>query len=410
MNEIINSTKDDKQKKLKMIINQLHDGVSVEKLKKDFADIIKHTSPDEIADMENALIKEGFPLEEIQRLCDVHAQVFEQSLKKVGKSSKISGHPIYTFIEENKEAKRILKQLVKSVKKLKKVTPKEKDILNFKDHFERLREIEKHYQRKENQLFPMLEAKKFTGPTKVMWGKHDEIREMIRNIDNLINNQTWGELSKKIKSLSSAIKKLIFLEEKILYPTSAKKLNTHEWADIKLGEPEIGYAWVTPSNLWDAQLAKVTQPVPIDEQKETGVSQKDQSKIQLSQGLLTTEQIDLILKNLPVDITFVDENDKVRYYSDTKDRIFPRSPAIIGREVQNCHPPKSVHIVNDIVKNFKEKEKDVVEFWIQMDGKFIHIRYFPIYDKNGTYKGVIEVSQEVSHIKKLEGERRLLDW
>ncbi|MCK4826891.1 DUF438 domain-containing protein, partial [bacterium] len=175
MNEIINSTKDDKQKKLKMIINQLHDGVSVEKLKKDFADIIKHTSPDEIADMENALIKEGFPLEEIQRLCDVHAQVFEQSLKKIGKSSKISGHPIYTFIEENKEAKRILKQLVKSVKKLKKVTPKEKDILNFKDHFERLREIERHYQRKENQLFPMLEAKKFTGPTKVMWGKHDEI-------------------------------------------------------------------------------------------------------------------------------------------------------------------------------------------------------------------------------------------
>jgi hypothetical protein len=138
--------------------------------------------------------------------------------------------------------------------------------------------------------------------------------------------------------------------------------------------------------------------------------QKDQGKIQVSQGLLTAEQIDLILKNLPVDISFVDENDKVRYYSDTKDRIFPRSPAIIGREVQNCHPPKSVHIVNDIVKNFKEKEKDVAEFWIQMDGKFIHIRYFPIYDKNGTYKGVIEVSQEVSHIKKLEGERRLLDW
>lgn len=410
MNEIINNNKDDKQKKLKMIIKQLHDGVPVDQLKKDFADIIKDTSPDEIADMENALIKEGFPPEEIQRLCDVHAQVFKQSLKKVGKSSKIPGHPIYTFVEENKEAKRILKQLVKSVKKLKKVTPKEKDILDFKDHFERLREIEKHYQRKENQLFPMLEAKKFTGPTKVMWGKHDEIREMIRNIDNLVDNQTWGELSKNTKSLSSAIKKLIFLEEKILYPTSAKKLNTHEWADIKLGEPEIGYAWVTPSNLWDAQLAKAAQPVPIDKQKEVAMSQKDQSKIQLSQGLLTAEQIDLMLKNLPVDLTFVDENDKVCYYSDTKDRIFPRSPAIIGREVQNCHPPKSVHIVDDIVKNFKAKKKDVAEFWIQMNGKFIYIRYFPVYDENGAYKGVVEVSQEVSDIKKLEGERRLLDW
>ena len=256
----------------------------------------------------------------------------------------------------------------------------------------------------------MLETKKFTGPTKVMWGKHDEIREMIRNIDNLINNQTWCELSKKTKSLSSAIKKLIFLEEKILYPTSAKKLNIHEWADIKLGEPEIGYAWVKPSNLWDAQLAKVVQSVPIDKQKKTVISQKDQSKIKLSQGLLTAEQIDLLLKNLPVDITFVDENDKVCYYSDTKDRIFPRSPAIIGREVQNCHPPKSVHIVEDIVKKFKAKKKDVAEFWIQMDGKFIYIRYFPIHDKNGAYKGVVEVSQEVSYIKKLEGERRLLDW
>jgi DUF438 domain-containing protein len=200
------------------------------------------------------------------------------------------------------------------------------------------------------------------------------------------------------------------LEEKILYPTSARKLNTHEWADIKLGEPELGYAWVTPSNLWDAQLAKEAKPVSIDKQKEVRMSQKDQSKIQLSQGGLTAEQIDLMLKSLPVDITFVDENDKVCFYSDTKDRIFPRSPAIIGRDVQNCHPPKSVHIVNDIVKNFKEKKKDVAEFWIQMNGKFIYIRYFPVYDENGAYKGIVEVSQEVSDIKKLEGERRLLDW
>jgi DUF438 domain-containing protein len=137
---------------------------------------------------------------------------------------------------------------------------------------------------------------------------------------------------------------------------------------------------------------------------------KNEKKVQLSQGQLSFEQIDLLLKNLPVDITFVDEDDKVCYYSDTKDRIFKRSPAIIGKAVQNCHPPKSVHIVTDIVKNFKEKKKDVAEFWIQMDGKFIHIRYFPLFDDKGEYRGVIEVSQEVSHIKSLEGERRLLDW
>jgi DUF438 domain-containing protein len=136
----------------------------------------------------------------------------------------------------------------------------------------------------------------------------------------------------------------------------------------------------------------------------------EKTAIPLATGQLTVEQIDLMLKALPIDITFVDENDKVAYFSDTKDRIFPRSPAIVGREVQNCHPQKSVHIVNQIVKAFKDKTKDVAEFWIQKDGLFIHIRYFPVYDAEGRYRGVIEVSQELSKQRALEGERRLLDW
>jgi DUF438 domain-containing protein len=410
MSEKTANKHDEKQQALKHIIKELHSGVPADKLKKDFAKLIKHTSPDEIADMENALIKEGFPPEEIQRLCDVHAQVFEQSLKKTGKSSRIPGHPIYTFFEENKEAKRILKQLIKSVKKLHKSQYQEKDIQSFKDQFVRLRQIEIHYQRKENQLFPLLEAKKFTGPTQVMWGKHDEIRKMLRELEGILKDQKWNALSRAVQSLSSSIKKLIFLEEKILFPTSFKKLNTQEWAQIKMGEPEIGYAWVKPSNLWDAQLAKAMKSNELKPAEQNESVFQGGDKIHLSQGQLTLEQIDLMLKNLPVDITFVDENDKVCYYSDTKDRIFPRSPAIIGRAVQNCHPPKSVNIVENIVKNFKDKKKDKAEFWIQMESRLIYIRYFPVYDAQGAYKGVVEVSQEVSQIQKLEGERRLLDW
>jgi DUF438 domain-containing protein len=161
--------------------------------------------------------------------------------------------------------------------------------------------------------------------------------------------------------------------------------------------------------LWDANLAK-TMSSESGAIKEESMDESNEKKIDLSQGQLSREQIDLMLKHLPVDITFVDENNKVCYYSDTQERIFPRSPAIIGREVQNCHPPKSVHIVNDIVQNFKDRKQDVAEFWIQMDGKIIYIRYFPVFDKEGTYRGVIEVSQEVSGIKELKGEKRLLDW
>ncbi len=136
----------------------------------------------------------------------------------------------------------------------------------------------------------------------------------------------------------------------------------------------------------------------------------EENKIKLEEGSLNQEQLNLMLKRLPIDITFVNENDKVCYYSATDDRIFKRSPAIIGKDVQNCHPSKSVHIVKKILKSFKEKKKDFAEFWIQLNNNFIHIRYFPLYNKQGEYKGVIEVSQEVSGIKKLEGERRILDW
>lgn len=145
------------------------------------------------------------------------------------------------------------------------------------------------------------------------------------------------------------------------------------------------------------------QPVAPDPDKE-------EERIQLAQGRLTLGQIDLMLKHLPVDITYVDENDKVCYYSDTPHRIFKRSPAVIGRAVQNCHPPQSVHVVNDIIAKFKAGEKDVAEFWIQLNGLFVYIRYFPVFDEDGKYRGIIEVSQEITRIKALEGERRLLDW
>lgn len=400
----------EKQVVLKSIIKRLHQGVAVDKLKKEFGRLIKDTSPEEIADMENALIQEGFPVEEVQRLCDVHAQVFDQALKKVGKASKMPGHPVYTFLAENKEARKILKTLKKCARKAAKSSASQPDFQALIDQFNLLKEIEKHYARKENQLFPLLEAKKFTGPTQVMWGKHDEIRAMLKELGSIIEKKEWKQVTEQVNRVISAIKKLMFLEEKILFPTSARKLNNLEWAKIKNGESAIGYAWVTPSNLWDAEIAKAMSSAE-KQPLATSVEEAPQDDaIKLSEGRLTPEQIDLMLKRLPFDITFVDENDQVRYYSDTPDRLFPRSPAIIGREVQKCHPPKSVHIVNDIVAKFKAKEKDVAEFWIQMNGKFIHIRYFPVYDEVGNYKGVIEVSQEISGIKKLEGQRRLLDW
>ena len=413
MNKRINhAERNRRQEVLKRIIKDLHNGVPVSKLQKTFARLVKDTSPEEIADMENALIDEGFPPEEIQRLCDVHVQVFEKSLARVGKPSKIPGHPIHTYIEENREAVRQLKKLGHLIKLLRKGKKQPGLQGELETEWRRFKEIEKHYQRKENQLFPTLEAVQFTGPAQVMWGKHDEIRHLIKVFDQYLKAADWNSCFKTFKDLESSIKKMIFLEEKILYPTSVRKLSELDWAKMKQGESAIGYAWVTPAGVYDAKITKMLGKNPSDTTRRTNKKEASvmENQLSLSQGQLTIEQINLMLKNLPVDITYVDENDTVRYYSDTKERIFPRSPAIVGRKVQNCHPSKSVHVVNDIIQSFKEKKKEVAEFWIQKDGLFIHIRYFPIYDESGSYRGVIEVSQEVSSIRSLEGERRILDW
>jgi hypothetical protein len=412
MSELINN----RQEKLKKIIKMLHDeNGGLEKAKKEFGRLIKNVSADEISSMEQTLIKEGFPVSEIQRLCDVHVSVFEQSLKRQKSPKSMPGHPVHTYKLENIEAKKRIRILKKTAGKL---NPKNPLMDPVKAAFEDLSKIIIHYTRKENQLFPFLEKKGFTGPSKVMWGKHDEIRAMLKEADSLITRPDVKALKKKISELTGALGRMIFMEEHILFPSSMSKLSETDWAEIKLGEPEIGYAWVVPGDLWDAnmvkglamkkgELSKVNQS---EEVLKNTVSIPEEGTIPLNVGALTAQQISLMLTHLPFDVTYVDENDKVQYYTGSEERVFPRSPGIIGREVQNCHPPKSVHIVEQIVDAFKKKEKKSAEFWIPVMGRLIHIRYFAVYDEKGNYRGVIEVTQDITQIVKITGEKRLLDW
>ncbi|MBN1797050.1 MAG: DUF438 domain-containing protein [Spirochaetales bacterium] len=399
----------EKQEKLKTIIKRLHQGESVDAVKQDFHKLIRNVSPEEISRMEQTLLEEGFPIAEIQRLCEVHIEVFKDSLSKQKTAAKLPGHPVHTFLAENKEIKQRIKQLKALLRKVKRKKQDDTIYQQFKSKFNELKPIELHYQRKENQLFPYLEQKGFTGPSKVMWGKHNEIRKRIKQCDQLSDQGSISALVKECGSLFSTISSMIFMEEKILFPTALKKLTDREWAEIRKGEKEIGYAWIKPGNVWDAGIA--AQKIVKDEiaRKTESISQSA-SAISLDVGALSTERINLMLKSLPFDVTYVDEHDKVLYYTGSEERVFPRSPAIIGRNVQNCHPQKSVHVVENILKAFKEKKQQVAEFWITMNERFIHIRYFPIYDEQGTYKGVIEVTQDITDIKKLEGQRRLLDW
>ncbi len=420
-----NDTGTGRREKLKEIVKELHEGSDIEAVRRDFAELISDVSPQEIAEMEQSLIAEGVPVEQVQRLCDVHVSVFEDALARRSKSKEPPGHPVHTYIEENKAARRIVNKLGRLIRRV----PKGRARKEFEDKLAKLKEIELHYRRKENQLFPHLEKVQFTGPSNVMWGKHDEIRSDLRSLQQAYYAENWSEFRRVGGRLTRAVKRMIFMEEKILFPTALKKLSEHDWAEIRQEEPEIGYAWITPGNLWDASLVaarKASQELGkgsggSDAPEAYGSAREEpegprqgwgevRAGVPLDVGELNPEQINLMLKSLPVDITYVDEQDRVRYYSQGKERIFPRTPSIIGREVRNCHPPKSVHVVEKILDSFKRKEKSVAEFWIDFQGRFIHIRYFPLYDQSGRYRGVIEVSQDATHLRELRGERRLLDW
>ncbi len=400
----------ERQIKLKGIISKLHAGKPAAEVRKEFQKLIHGVSAAEVAAMEQSLIDGGMPVEEVQRLCEVHVQVFENSLAKGSVPAEIPGHPVQTLIEENKLAKRKAKALKSAARAWAwKVGTREAAVEALAD----LSLITVHYTRKENQLFPFLEKHGFTGPSRVMWGKHDEIRAVLKEAQAALDESPKKFLG-LAKSLATKINRMIFMEEHILIPESTRKLSEREWAQIRSGEAAIGFAWISPASMYDPAivLARTAASPALASSKaaKNSLSESVQGLIDLSTGQVRRDLLDIALTRLPADISIVDENDKVLYYSDSPHRLFPRSPAAIGRSVQNCHPQKSVDTVNRILAAFKNKEKDKARFWIEMGGKFILIEYHALYDKEGAYRGTLEFSQDLTELRSLTGQRRLLDW
>lgn len=368
----------DKKGMLKNLILQLHKGAKLEEVREKAKEILKGLSAKEIAEVEQELIKEGIPREEIMKLCDIHMEVFKEALEE--KFSLPEWHPIYTLLKEHD-------MLLSYAKNL-----EGKSLDEIEKHF---KEAEKHYLREENVLFPYLEKHGIEEPPAIMWAEHDGIRQIKKEIINALKEGNENEFKEKAKMLYELLSKHYNKENKVLFPTALKVISNEEWIKIREEFDEIGYCCFIPPEM----------PKMEAEEKEI----KEEGKIVLPTGSFTKEELEAVLNSLPIDITFVDKNDEVRYFNETKDRIFVRTKAIIGRKVQQCHPQKSIHIVNKILEEFKKGNRDKAEFWIDMNGRKIYIRYFAV-RKNGKYLGTIEVTQDITEVKKIEGEKRLLDW
>jgi len=381
---------------LKEVIKALHDGAAVDDVRARFAEVIAGADGPEIAEMEQQLIAEGLPVEEVQRLCDVHVGAFKSALDEQQEVDAPPGHPVHTYMLANERIAELANRLAGVTRDLGTAAGgRSKELLEqARKLVEDLKGVDLHYTRKENQLFPFLERHGISGPSKVMWGVHDEIRSALKKAREAAAGGDVTELAKAGPRLARDLAEMIYKENKILFPVALQALTPDEWNEVRKGEDELGYAFTEPS---------AAAP-------EGGrVAGAATGELALRTGKLTLEQVNLMLTALPVDVSFVDEHDEVRFYSEGE-RHFPRSPAVIGRKVQNCHPQKSVGTVQKILDAFRAGDKDVAEFWIEHGGKFLHIRYFAMRDEAGVYRGCLEVGQDVTGIRALEGERRLLDW
>jgi PAS domain S-box-containing protein len=403
-------TEEERKKALKEILRQLHAGVPPENVKERFKQFLEGVSSLEIAKIEQELIGEGISREEIQRLCDVHLAVFKEQLEKQ-RVEAASASPINILLEEHKMLQQItqtLGLLADKVEKAESLNAVKEELAQLRHVADELLDAEKHYLREENVLFPILEKHGITEPPAIMWMEHNQLREKKKQLKGLVENAAnmsfpdfKRQLSELANSIGSALNSHVFKENNILFPAAQRVVTEREWTAIRTDFDEIGYCCFTPEPL----IAKPELDTLKAEEKPMA-----EGTLQFETGTLTKEEVEAILNTLPVDITFVDKDDAVKFFNKAEKRIFVRTKAILGRKVQLCHPQKSIHVVNRILEAFKKGEKDVAEFWIQMGGRLIHIRYFAVRDKDGKYLGTMEVTQDITDLKKIEGEKRLLDW
>lgn len=411
------------QKKIDRImeikVDYLKDRITMEEAKLKLRNSVEYVTPDEFALCEQQLSNYGISddviterIEDIVQIFDGVLQTFEINVPE--------GHPIHTYLLEVKEIRKFIKRMKQHLER--------KFIKNqWLELYDQLEGVHIHFARKQNQLFPRFEDKGFDKPSKVMWSLENKIRDRIKLAKEALEKGKDQDFLFLQEEVILLLENMMDKEEEILYPTALKMISEEEFIEMRKGDEEIGYAYgITPKDY------KVNTNKGVDHGKDDGVldtssfmkdlssimekhgllssTKKSDQILDVSRGKLTLEQINLIFRHIPVDLSFVDENELVKFYSDTKHRIFPRSPGVIGRKVENCHPRESVDIVKKIVEAFKSGEKDEAEFWLEIEDQFIYILFVAVRDDDEKFKGVLEVMQDVTRIRNLTGSQRLLSW
>ena len=409
MSELIDNGSGPRKAMLKHLILQLHQGTAAAQVQKQLVRLLGQVPYDLVVEVEQELMADGMPVEEVTRLCHLHGAALEGAIDLSTAPIAPEGHPAHTFHQENTALSAELAALGAATAELEDIgelEPPGDAFLAVREHLNALTDVEKHYLRKEHLLFPFLEKHGVTGPPKVMWGKHDETRALLRGALEAVfvaptsAAEARAVVGLAVKPAAQAIHDMIGREENILLPMSLDTLDELEWWEIARQSAEIGFCLVDPGEGW--------RPASIPAPQETGEAQG--GRIRLPTGSLTVKELEAMLNALPFDATFVDAEDRVRYFTHGGERVFARSRAVLGRKVQHCHPPSSVDTVERILEGFRSGRQERAAFWIDMRGRFVHIEYVAMRDAGGAYLGCLEVTQDLTAKRALTGEQRLLSW
>lgn len=370
------------------------DKYSKKEIYEKYADTINDIRPIDLFYLDMYKQDSTYSIEDIKDSANRFVNVFYHGLTELKKESY--DHIFFnSLLKENRAIENHLNSLKPFYKK--------KEIKNHREAlikgFNKCLEFEKKFIKKENILFPHLEkTMPSTKPLEVMWSLHDDARKLVKDLLVELRKEELDET--EILFMIGEYYFLIFglniKDELILLPVAEMLLSEEVLNDIYVESFEYGYSLIDI----------IPDPKYFLDKKETIYKGEFKTKT----GSLGFKEIDLIFKYLPLDITFVDKDNRVKYFNDRKERHFPRNPSVIGRLVKHCHPPKSVKVVEDIIEAFKKGTKDFADFWITFNDVMLYITYHAVRDIKNNYIGVLEISQDITYLRSLEGTKRLLDW
>lgn len=410
MSELIDNGAEARKDLLKHLILQLHVGAAPAQVQRQLVRMLGQVPYGMVVEVEQELMEDGMPPEEVTRLCHLHGAAMQGAIDLSDVPEMPPGHPVHTFRAENAALAAELAALDEATSALDALPDgarADEAFLRVRGPLNALADVEKHYLRKEHLLFPFLEKHGITGPPKVMWAKHDETRALLKTaLEAAAAGLATAEEAKAVVALTvrpaaQAVRDMIDREENILLPMSLDTLEALEWWEIARQSAEIGFCLVDPEEGWRPDGAA---PAPEEAAERTG------ERLRFPTGSLTAKELEAILNALPVDATFVDAEDRVRYFTHGAERVFARSRAVLGRKVQYCHPPSSVGTIERILDGFRSGRRDRAAFWIDRRGRFVHIEYVALRDAAGAYLGCLEVTQDLTAKRALTGEQRLLAW